>query len=147
MSAMRLPFWITGAVLVLLVAAPQLVTFYVNWLWFAEIGYQDVYGTVIRSQATMFIVTMLVAFAWLAGHFTLAVGKQRDIRPVITMQNGVELALPGVEQLRKLVQLAALALAIAVGLFASNEWMTWLEWQHGQPFNSADPSLGYDVGF
>ena len=99
MSTMKLPFWIAGAVLVLLVAAPQIVTFYVNWLWFGEIGYQEVYGTVIRSQATMFIVTMLVAFAWLAGHFTLAVGKKRDIRPVFRMQNGVELSLPGVEQL------------------------------------------------
>jgi uncharacterized protein len=147
MSTFRLPFWIAGAVLVLLVAAPTLVTFYVNWLWFGEIGYQQVYSTVIRGQATMFLVTMLAAFAWLAGHFTLALGKQRDIRPVFRMQNGVELSLPGVEQLRKLVQLAALGLAIAVGLFASGQWETWLAWQHGQPFNTADPILGYDVAF
>jgi len=134
-------------VVLLLVAAPQLVSFYINWLWFGEIGYQEVYSTVIRSQATMFVVTLLLAFAWLAAHFTLALGRQRDIRPVFTMQNGVEISLPGVAQLRKLVQLAALVLALAVGLFASNRWDVWLTWQHAQPFNTADPILGYDVAF
>src|SRR5688572_24419044 len=147
MTTIRLPFWIAGAVVLLLVVAPQLVTFYVNWLWFGEIGYQEVYGTVIRSQATMFIVALLLAFVWLAAHFTLALGRQRDIRPVFTMQNGVQISLPGVAQLRMLVQLAALALAVVVGLFASTRWDVWLAWQHGQPFNTADPILGYDVGF
>ena len=95
----------------------------------------------------MFIVALLLAFVWLAAHFTLALGRQRDIRPVFTMQNGVQISLPGVAQLRMLVQLAALALAVVVGLFASTRWDVWLAWQHGQPFNTADPILGYDVGF
>ena len=147
MSTIRLPFVIAGAMVLLLIAAPQLVNLYVNWLWFIEVGYEDVYGTVIRSQATMFMAALLLAFAWLAGHFTLAVGRQRDIRPVFTLQNGVQIALPGVVQLRRLVQLAALALAVIVGLFAASQWDVWLTWQHKQPFNTADPILGYDVGF
>ena len=90
MRMLRLPLWIAGALFLLLVLAPQLVRFYVDWLWFGEIGYQPVYRTMLRGQATLFVVTFV---AWPSSgsslNLMLATRGARDIRPVFTMRNGV----------------------------------------------------------
>ena len=143
----RLPFLIPAVLLLLLIVSPQLVRFYVDWLWFGEVGYQGVFTTIISSQATMFTITFVLVTLWLALNLTLAVGRGRDIRPVFTMQNGLELQLPGVTQLRALAKVAALLVGLLVGLFASSRWEIWLTWQHAQAFGQADPVLGYDAGF
>ena len=49
------------AVLVLLVlAGPSLVRFYTDWLWFGEVGYQQVFSTILRAQALLFTVAFVV---------------------------------------------------------------------------------------
>ena len=42
-------------ILVLLVlVGPSLLRFYTDWLWFGEVGYQHVFGTMLRTQGTIF---------------------------------------------------------------------------------------------
>ena len=61
----RLPFLIPAVLLLLLIVSPQLVRFYVDWLWFGEVGYQDVFKTIISSQATLFTITFVLVTLWL----------------------------------------------------------------------------------
>ena len=135
-----------GAVLVFM-GGPSLVRFYTDWLWFGEIGYQNVYTTILRSQGTLFTIAFAVAFAFLAFNLRHALAAIGDIRPVFTTREGLEVPLPGRQQLRTLALLVAAALGVLVGLFAAGRWEVWQAWQHAVPFNEADPILGHDIGF
>ncbi len=133
--------------LLIFLGGPSLVRFYTDWLWFGEVGYQSVYATMLRSQGTLFTIAFAAAFAFLAFNLRLALAAIGDIRPVFTTREGLEVPLPGRQQLRTLALLVAAVLAIFVGLFAAGRWEIWQSWKHAVPFGQADPILGRDVGF
>src|SRR5262245_58467077 len=135
------------ALLAIVLIAPTLITFYTDWLWFGEVGYQHVYLTMLRSQGLLFVGAFALAVAWLAANIRVAVGAIGDLRPVFTTREGIELALPGGRQLRTLGLAAATVLAFLVALYAAGRWEAWLLWRNQVPFGTSDPILGRDVGF
>jgi uncharacterized membrane protein (UPF0182 family) len=147
MRILSFPLWIVAAVLLVLIVTPQAVQFYINWLWFGEVGYQDVYKTFISAEASLFVITFAAAFVWFLINLTVAGRSTHDIRPVFTMRNGVDVTLPGAAQVRALTQAAAALVALVIALYGSSQWDTWLTWRHAQTFGHADPILGYEVSF
>ncbi len=133
--------------LLIFLGGPTLIRFYTDWLWFGELGYQFVFTTMLRAQGTLFTIAFVAAFAWLAFNLRIAVSSVGDDRPVFTTREGIELALPGRQQLRTLALGVAMALAVLIGLFAAARWDVWLAWRNAVPFGQADPILGNDVGF
>ena len=139
--------------IVLLVAAllffvgPSLVGYYTDWLWFGEVGYQQIFSTMLRAQGTTFTVVFALSAAWLAVNMHIALAAVGDARPVFTTREGIDVVLPGREQLRTIAMALALGAAVLMGLYASSRWLIWLSWRHGVAFGEADPILGYDVGF
>jgi hypothetical protein len=133
--------------LLILLAGPSLVRFLTDWLWFGEIGYQHVFLTVLRTQAALFVMTFVIATAWLGFNLTKAAAAIGDLRPVFTTREGVELPLPSGRQLRAIALGASMLLAVLVGLFVAGRWELWLAWRYGVPFGQSDPILGRDVGF
>jgi len=140
---------LVGLVLIALVvlAAPQLVRFYTDWLWFGEVGYQHVFVTMLRSQGTLFSLSFIVATVWLVANLNVALKAVGNVRPVFTTREGLQVTLPAGRQLRSLVLAAALIVAGLVGLFVSGRWQDWLAWRFGMPFGVQDPILGRDVAF
>jgi uncharacterized protein len=135
-----------GLLLVVLIA-PSLVRFYTDWLWFGEVGYQQVFLTMLRSQGLLFVIAFAVAVVWLAANIRVAVAGIGDLRPVFTTREGIELALPGGRQLRTLGMAVSVLLALVVAFYAAGQWETWLLWRNAVSFGTADPILGRDVGF
>ena len=135
------------AAVLLFFGGPSLLAFYTDWLWFGEAGYQQVFLTMLRSQATLFTIVFAVAALWMAANLNLALRGVGDARPVFTTREGLEVVLPGRSQLRTIALGAGMAAAALVALYASGQWITWLSWRHATPFGQADPILGYDVGF
>jgi uncharacterized protein len=88
-----------------------------------------------------------VSALWLAAHLTLALRAVGDTRPVFTTREGLEVVLPGRQQLRGIALGASILIAVMIGLYASGRWLTWLSWRHAVPFGEADPILGHDVAF
>src|SRR5215831_11310069 len=99
MRRLSLPLWIIAAVLLLLIVTPEAVQFYINWLWFGEVGYQDVYKTFISAEASLFVLTFAAAFVWFLLNLTIAGRATLDIRPVFTMRSGMAVSLPGAAQI------------------------------------------------
>jgi uncharacterized membrane protein (UPF0182 family) len=126
---------------------PSLLRFYTDWLWFGEVGYQQVFTTMVRSEASLFTITFVVAVLWLVFNLRLALGSMREGRPIFTTQQGIEVALPGRQQLRTLASAIAMILAGLIGLYASSQWETWVMWRNAVAFGQQDPILGYDIGF
>jgi hypothetical protein len=66
------------AFLLLFVAAPSLIAFYTDWLWFGEVGYQSVYLTILRTQALLFTIVFAVAAIWIDVNLRIALRSVRD---------------------------------------------------------------------
>src|SRR5215208_2604703 len=120
---MRIPFRfiVIIVVAVLFLGGPSLVRFYTDWLWFGEVGYQQVFTTIVRSEASLFTMTFVVAVFWLVLNLRLALGSMREGRPIFTTQQGIEVALPGRQQLRTMASAIALVVSGLVGLYASSQ--------------------------
>jgi uncharacterized protein len=138
------------AVVLLLGAAiffvlPATLDFLVDWLWFGEVGYQQVYSTEIWARATVWSVTFVAAMAWLALHARLALAAMSPAPMSFTTRDGFTVALPTREQVRPLVLLLAAIGSFLVASFASSQWTTLLSWWNQVPFGKADPILGHDA--
>src|SRR5678816_454401 len=71
----------------------------------------------------------------------------REGRPIFTTQQGIEVTLPGRQQLQTIASAIAMVLSGLIGLYASSQWEAWVLWQKAVPFGQQDPILGYDIGF
>src|SRR3954469_8933191 len=88
------------AALGLFFAGPSLVGFATDWLWFGELGYQQVFLTTLRAQGTLFTIAFVIAALWLTANLRIALASVGDARPVFTTREGLEVALPGRRQMR-----------------------------------------------
>ena len=144
-SPLRLVLLALG--LLVFLGGPSLLRFYTDWLWFGEVGYQQVFLTMLRSQGALFSLSFIFATVWFVVNLNVALNAIGNVRPVLTTREGIQVTLPGGQQLRTIARGAALLLAALIGLFVSGQWQEWLMWRVGVPFGVADPILGHDVGF
>ena len=133
--------------LFIIFGGPTLLEFYTDWLWFGEVGYQQVYSTTLRAQGTLFTIGFVVTVAWLMLNLRIAIAGLGELMPVFTTREGLEVSLPGKRQMQALAPFVALLGGLLVGLFAAAQWEVWLAWRNAVPFNQADPILGYDISF
>jgi uncharacterized protein len=128
-------------------AGPSLVSFYTDWLWFGEVGYQRVYTTTLAAQGLLFTIVFAITAVWLTLNLRIALGSVGDVRPTLMTRDGIEVPLPGRQQLQTIASGLSVAVALIVGLVAAGQWQTWLTWRNAVPFGDADPILGYDIAF
>src|SRR4051812_4381695 len=58
-------------VVAVIISASTTVSYYVDALWFASLGYGDVFWTTVRFQSTTFLAFALCTFAAIYGAFLL----------------------------------------------------------------------------
>jgi hypothetical protein len=132
---------------VALFIVPSAMSFYVDWLWFAELGYEGIFLRILNAQGAIFLATALAVFAAL--YLNLRIARRTLNRPHVVLGTGVDgraIALEG----RRLVALAlpvALVIAFILGLSGARQWMTWLSFFNGVPFGQTDAIFGRDVSF
>ncbi|MFD6059875.1 UPF0182 family protein [Rhodococcus wratislaviensis] len=146
----RVMIMVTVALIALLVIGPRLVVGYTDWLWFGEVGYRRVWGTVLVTRLILFTaVTLLVG----AVIFAAVVWAYRS-RPLFAA-SGANTAKDPVERYREVVSRRprsftvgiAMLLALPFGLHAQASWETVQLFLHGGAFGTVDAEFGYDIGF
>jgi uncharacterized membrane protein (UPF0182 family) len=126
---------------------PAVAVFYTDWLWFREVGYEQVFLRSLTASSLVTALTALVVFLVLAGNLTVALRAARPRQFMIATAAGPQTIVVDPTSIRTVVLLAAAGVAALVGLFAGSHWETWLYFIHATPFGRADPILSYDVGF
>jgi uncharacterized membrane protein (UPF0182 family) len=126
---------------------PSTTSFFVDWLWFAEVGYQPVYLTSLYARGLIALGMFLIGFLWLAAHLRHSLNAASAAPASFTTREGFTIVLPTREQLRPLALLAAAIAAALVAMFAASEWLTLLSWWNQTAFPGADPILGRNVAF
>src|SRR5688572_8370447 len=117
MPRLRLPLVVVVVVFLLFVLGPSLVGYLTDYLWFAEVGYEQVFLRMFSAQAQLFVIVFALSALWLAANVHVALRSIGESRPVFTTREGLQLALPGRQQLRTIGLAVSIVLAVLVGLF------------------------------
>jgi hypothetical protein len=135
------------AAIALFAVVPSVATFYTDWLWFGEVGYQSVFTTRLATQAGLFSTALLVVFGLLGANLVVALASARRREFYVMTPDGPRTITVDPLRLRPLVLTIALAVGVLAGLFAQAHADEWLFFRHATAFGQADPILGHDVGF
>jgi uncharacterized protein len=138
---------ILGVVGFMLFAVPSLVALYTDWLWFGEVGYQDVFLRTLSARATLFAVVFVFAFALLYANVRVAQTAVKRRQFTIMTPQGPHVIAVGPQRIRSLLYAGAALAAFLLALYASSRWDTWLLARNAVAFGTSDPILGRDASF
>ncbi len=131
----------------LLVGGSSLIRLYIDWLWFGEVGYQQIFVRTFSARALLGGAVFLFAFAVLLANVRLAQRPLRRREFTIMTAQGPHTIAVDLSRIGPLLQGAAAIAALLLGFYASARWDVWLMARHAVPFGKADPILGRDVAF
>ncbi|MGW4366241.1 UPF0182 family protein [Nocardia takedensis] len=132
----------------LLLLGPRLTDAYTNWLWFGEVGYRDVYLTVVRSRVILFAAVALLVgvVVWLA--LLLAYRTRPVFVPVAGPNDPIARYRTTVMSRLRLFGVGIpVLLGVLSGLVAQSNWVTLQLFLNGGSFGQQDPQFHLDVGF
>ena len=118
-----------------------------EWLWFNEVEYTGIFMRTLGTKVTLGSVVFLLAFAGLALNFHLALRRFTQPYTLFPGNGEIQAVVLTPQQLQRLGMGVAALMALFLGAFASNEWLTWLQFQNAVPFEQADPLFGRDISF
>lgn len=137
---------IAVAVFVLAVAG-RLLDFYVDWLWFGEVGFRSVFWTSLWSRLLLGLAAGVLCFVVIAANLEIA----RRLAPAFRTNAAGDVIEPKSEPLRRhagAIGLAVSALvSVAAGVAASSAWLTFRKALAATDFGVDDPLFGHDLGF
>jgi uncharacterized protein len=142
---------VIGAIAVLLVlftAIGTLTNVYVDYLWFDETGFTEVFWTELQTRALLFAVAGVATGGLTALAVYLAYRFRPTFRPMSLEQQNLERYRQSIEPRRALVLTAvAVVLGLFAGFTAQGSWETWLQFRNSTDFGRVDPQFGLDVSF
>ena len=137
------------AVLVVLVLfASRIATFYTEILWYRSVGFSAVYWSLLGTRVGLGVAAGLVALILVGGNLLLA----RRLAPPYRLASPAEEV---VERYRRLVEpyarlalaVVAVFVAIVAGTAVVGNWNDFLLWSNAVPFGQPDPHFGRDIGY
>ena len=78
--------------LVILIATAQLIPLYTDWLWFQEVGYSQVFLTMLSLRGWLFLIVSIGFLIFLYSNLTFAI---RTAAPDVYWELEDQLGLPG----------------------------------------------------
>jgi len=150
----RFTIWavIGGALVALWVFSSLLPNLYLDWLWFGEVKYRQVFWGILLTKLNLGLIfgvaffVLVMANAWLARRLAPATAwYEAESR---FRRQAAELFEHYVSRYLLLALGAFVAVvAYGVGAGAAQQWEKFLWYRHGVPFNLADPIFSNDVSF
>jgi hypothetical protein len=122
-------------------------TLYTEWLWFDSLGYLSVYRTRLLAEAGLFVVGGLIVLVFVSVNwFLIAPWLARGQEQVIRVGRSLPRALREYSLAGPFI-IAALMLALIMGLRAASNAMEWLVFRNAVPFGIEDPIFELDAAF
>src|SRR5215475_7694161 len=114
-----------GIAIVILIAAFQSISFYVESLWYGSLGFLSVYWYRLRAQSTLFLLAAIVtAFAlWLI--FRLVTPPPGQVRRPFLQFGQEAILIPGRDTLKRAALLVAIVIGLFFGISFSADWSTY----------------------
>jgi uncharacterized protein len=133
--------------ILLLTGLPAAAVFYTDWLWFQEVGYEQVFIRTLTARTIVTVATAVVVFAILAANLVVALRRLRPREFVVATAVGPQTVVVEPSTIRPLALAGAGLVSVLIGLFSGSQWEKWLYYIHATPFGRTDPILSRDIGF
>jgi len=136
------------AILVVLLVGPRLVSIITDWLWMSDVGYTEVFSTIVWTRIALFFIVGIVAGGLIFGAVALAYRS----RPVFVPASGPNDPLARYRasimgHIRWYAIIPPILIGLVFALVAQGSWATVQTFLHGTEFGQRDPQFGLDVGF
>ncbi|MCC7462357.1 MAG: UPF0182 family protein [Gammaproteobacteria bacterium] len=143
--SLTIPLLVTAGVLLLLV--PSVAHLYTDWLWFGELGFEQVFLRILGTRAGLGAVVFVFAFLVLELNLRIAQGTLRQRPITLYGLDGSRTITLNTGRLKPLLRVGAAVAALLLALYAASRWNVLLMAWHAVPFGITDPILGFDVAF
>ncbi|MFQ5829268.1 MAG: UPF0182 family protein [Candidatus Methylomirabilia bacterium] len=141
------PFWLF-LILIVLGLLFQAVPLYTHWLWFQEVGYAQVFLTILKLRGLLFVAVGLAVFLFLYLNLSVAA---RTAPPDVLWELEDQLGLPSRAEVEPLIRRLLVpvlgVIAFFFGVRASGAWETLLAYFNRGPFAVTDPIFNRDLAF
>jgi uncharacterized protein len=129
--------------------ADKILSFYIDWLWFESHGFTSVLWTVLLSQFGFGLLTGTLFFLLTYGFLNRVLKKTSHLPILLSDQVRREVPLLDfmASNLRLLIIVAPLVLAVMTGLVMAQQWETLLQYFNASPYGEVDPIFGKDISF
>jgi uncharacterized membrane protein (UPF0182 family) len=134
----------------LLLAFTALSGFFIDVLWFREVGFEQVFWTVLRTKVVLGLVFGILFFLLLYANLWIVRRITPRYRPLTPEQEIVErYRLQFEPYARWILPAFAAVIAIFVGLGVTTQWRTFLLWRNssGILFGAEEPLFDRDAAF
>ncbi len=142
----RIVIWGLVAIFVAMIVVPWLASFFTDWLWFGEIGFQKVFATSLIWRIVLFFLGGAFAFAYFYGNVRIARGAGTGF-PVLYVNRGDGVTIDISRTFTRLFFPAALLLSFLTAISLSSWWLTLLKGMNGVALGSRDPLFDRDISF
>ncbi|MBU4502920.1 MAG: UPF0182 family protein [Nanoarchaeota archaeon] len=112
-----------------LLSITKIVNIYTDYLWFSALSFSEIFKTILTVKLALFAIIAISFFIFVMINFTIASRVQKSNWPW------------------KVIFIIIIILSFIQGLFASNAWLTVLQYMNQVSFNLADPIFAKDVSF
>ncbi|GAA3065534.1 UPF0182 family protein [Actinokineospora globicatena] len=144
----RILLIIAAALILLLLVGSRLLSTYVNWLWFGEVGFTSVFTTVLWTRIALFFAVG----ALVGGALAVSLWVAYRTRPVFVPVSSADDPLARYRStIVQRVRLFGIGLPVIMGLIAGSAAQS--DWQqiqlllNGGDFGVRDPQFQIDIGF
>ena len=145
---MRLLLAALAVLIVVYVFFNSTVGLLMDWYWFQEVGYRDVFVKVLKTQFLVGLAAALLTAIFLFLNASIAIGRNRFV--LLQRTPGFvdvrEISLTA-KFLRWLAGVGSLVIGLIAGLAAGSQWQEVLKFLHAQSFGKSDPLFGRDIAF
>ena len=123
-------------------------TFFTDRMWYAAIGYPEVFSTLFWTRAGLFLVFAALMALVVGVNMYLAYRMRPLFRPNSPEQTGLDRYRDAVTPIRIwLLGGVSLLLGLFAGASAAGQWRQYLLWRNGTEFGSSDEYFDKDIGF
>ncbi|MCL5022562.1 MAG: UPF0182 family protein [Nitrospirae bacterium] len=126
---------------------PEVLSLYIDWLWFRDVGMEQIFTTRVRAQAMSALGGAVGGFLFAYANLWFALRATKGREVVISVHGQ---ALPQLDFLRHIERIKIIV-PVLTGIFSAallnGSWMTFLSYLHRATAGYADPIFGKDVSF
>ena len=134
--------------LLLVLSARGLSSFYVNALWFDSVGRSDVFWGTLRAKTELALVFSVGLAVFLWANLLVADRLAPITLPDTPEDRTVMRIREATAKSRSKLRIAiALLIGLMLGLPASSQWQEWVMFRNHQSFGASDPLFTADIGF
>jgi uncharacterized membrane protein (UPF0182 family) len=137
-----------AALVVTLSVLGSLVSLYIDWLWFGEVRFREVFGTVLRTRVLLFFGFGILLAVLVGANLVAAYRLRPPFRPMSMEQQNLERYRSAIEPRRVLIlSVVSVLVGLFAGIPAQGHWQTWLLWRNGTRFGIADAQFHRDISY